>query len=172
MNVNDSCSLTFLWYVKNNAVVLNNPRGLLRSLLSFFFLFLNRHPSRAIWAGMFWYAAVTDKNTAQPVFSFISPTSLYFFLTTSTPFFMKRRDSVCFIFPPSLVFFFGFFFIPLCGGDNKQSPMCQFGTHPRLVDVCSISKTLAVSGFGPINNRIRKKKPGPDSATTLYLFIQ
>lgn len=79
MNVNDSCSLTFLWYVKNNAVVLNNPRGLLRSLLSFFFLFLNRHPSRAIWAGMFWYAAVTDKNTAQPVFSFISPTSLYFF---------------------------------------------------------------------------------------------
>lgn len=95
-----------------------------------------------------------------------------FFLTTSTPFFMKRRDSVCFIFPPSLVFFFGFFFIPLCGGDNKQSPMCQFGTHPRLVDVCSISKTLAVSGFGPINNRIRKKKPGPDSATTLYLFIQ
>lgn len=97
---------------------------------------------------------------------------LFIFSNNEHTFFYEATWQCVFHIPSITRVFFCFFFIPLCGGDNKQSPMCQFGTHPRLVDVCSISKTLAVSGFGPINNRIRKKKPGPDSATTLYLFIQ
>lgn len=141
MNVNDSCSLTFLWYVKNNAVVLNNPRGLLRSLLSFFFSFFK---SSSQQGDMSWDVLIccSDRQKYcsacfQLHFTHIS----LFFLTTSTPFFMKRRDSVCFIFPPSLVFFFGFFLSPSVE-EIINSPPCVSSGH-------TLGSSMSVASLKP-----------------------